>query len=95
MSYYFAKTLALGFDEAVRRRSGLICPCRQVWCDLAIHKPFDQPCRAINGVACKPLGPQIEAALDAVHHGLGDSDLDCAIGQIRSRTPARTRRPAS
>src|ERR1700724_1627005 len=55
-------------------------PCGQVRGDLTIHKPFEQPSRAINGVACEPLGPKIKAAADAVQHGLGDGDLLFAIG---------------
>src|SRR6476661_1277881 len=53
--------------------------------DAAIYQPFEQPNRAINSVACKPSRPKIEAALDALDHGLGDGDLretvgTCALG---------------
>src|SRR5207244_4882141 len=59
---------------------GRFVPYRHVRGDRAIHEPLEQPSDAINGVAGKPLGPKIEAALDAVHHGLGDGDLLDAIG---------------
>ncbi len=45
-----------------------------------MSEPLEQPSHAIDGIACQPLGPKIEAALDALHHGLGDSDLLDAIG---------------
>ena len=60
-------------------RADLI-PHRNVRCDLAIHQPLEQPGRAIDGVACEPLGLKIEAAADPVHHGLGNGDLNHAIG---------------
>jgi len=44
------------------------------------QNPFSTASVAINGVAHKPPRPKIEAMLDAVHHGLGDSDLVFAIG---------------
>src|SRR5580698_4786971 len=59
---------------------GRFVPYGHVGSDRAIHKPLKQPSHAINGIACQPLGPKIEAALDAVHHGLGDSDLLDTIG---------------
>ena len=40
----------------------------------------EQTRQAINGVAYEPLRPKIEATFDALHHGLGDSDLLFAIG---------------
>jgi hypothetical protein len=51
------------------------CPGRR-----AIHQQFQQPDRAINAIACEPLGPKIEAAFDTVYHGLGDVDFHCTIG---------------
>jgi hypothetical protein len=33
------------------------------------------PDRAINTVTCEPLGPKVEAAVDAVDHCLGDGNL--------------------
>jgi len=51
-----------------------------VWRDLTIVQPLEQPYRAISGVGCEPVGPKIEVARDAVHHGLGNGDLVYAIG---------------
>jgi hypothetical protein len=36
--------------------------------------------RAINSIACEPVGPKIEVASDALHHSLGDGNLRYAIG---------------
>src|SRR5437762_709740 len=36
--------------------------------------------RTINSVACEPLWSKVEAAPDAVHHGLCDGDLRRAVG---------------
>src|SRR6516162_11480530 len=57
-----------------------LVPHRHMGRDLAVNQPLEQPCHAINGVAYEPLRPKIEATLDALHHGLGDSDLLFAIG---------------
>ena len=54
-------------------------PNRHVRCDVAIYQPFEQPDRAIDRVACEPLRPQIEAALNAVHHRLGNGNLHCSV----------------
>jgi hypothetical protein len=48
--------------------------------DLAIHEPLEQPDRAINAVACKPLAPKFKAAFDAFYHGLGNGDLHYPVG---------------
>jgi hypothetical protein len=37
----------------------------------------------VSRVTCEPLGTQIEATLNAIYHGLGDSNLHCAL---RART---------
>ena len=47
-------------------RSDSSKPARAVRC--CDDQPFEQPDRAIYRVACEPLRPQIEAALNAVHH---------------------------
>ena len=47
---------------------------------LTVHQPLEQPDRTISSVACEPLGLEIEAAPDPLHHRLGDSDLHRAIG---------------
>ena len=77
--------VALLVEDEVGSAEGAIGACRlvpyrDVRCDLAIHQPLEQPDRAINGVACEPLRPKIEAALDALDHGLGDGNLRYAIG---------------
>ena len=77
--------VALLIEDEVGSAEGAIGACRlvphrNVRCDVAIHQPLEQPDRAISGVACEPLGPEIEAALDAIHHGLGDGNLHGAIG---------------
>ena len=46
---------------------------------FAIHQRLEQPDRAINTVACEPLGPKVETAFDAVDHGLGDGNLSGAV----------------
>ena len=56
-----------------------LVPHRYVRCDVAIHQPFERPDRAIDRVARESLGPQIEAALNAVHHGLGDGNLHGSV----------------
>jgi hypothetical protein len=48
--------------------------------DIAIRQCLQQSGRSINAVACEPLGAKIEAALDAINHGLGDRDLLNAVG---------------
>lgn len=58
-------------------------PNGNVRCDVAIRQLFEQLDCAIDRVAREPFGPQIEAAIDTVHHGLGDRDLDRSV---RSRT---------
>jgi hypothetical protein len=55
-----------------------------VRCDAAIYQPFERPDRAINSVACKPSRPKIEAAFDALDHGLGDGDLRDTVGTFAS-----------
>ena len=77
--------VALLVEDEVGSAEGAIGACRlvphrNVRRDLAIHQPFEQPDRAINGVACQPLGPEIEATPDPVNHGLGDSNLDRSVG---------------
>ena len=56
-----------------------LIPRRYVRRDVAIHQPSEQPDRAIGRVASEPSGPQIEAALNAVHHGLGDGNLHGSV----------------
>ena len=36
---------------------------------------FEQPDRAVDRVAREALGPQIEAAFNTIHHGLGNGNL--------------------
>ena len=77
--------VALPVEDEVGAAEGAVGACRliphrNVRCDLAIHQPLEQPGGAIDGVACEPLGLQIEAAADPVHHGLGNGDLNHAIG---------------
>jgi hypothetical protein len=62
---------------AIRARR--LVPHWYVRCDVAIHQPFERSYCAIGRVACEPSGPQIEAALNTVHHGLGDSNLHGAV----------------
>src|SRR5947207_14320033 len=69
-----------------------LVPHRNVRRNLAIHQPFEQPDRSVSGVACQSLGPQIEATLNTLHHGLGDSDLHCAV---RARPAAPRMLPSS
>src|SRR5262249_47823291 len=57
-----------------------LIPQRNMGRDVAIHQCLEQPGRAINTVACEPLGAEIEAALDAIDHGLSDGDLRCTVG---------------
>src|ERR1700747_390587 len=57
-----------------------LVPHRDVRCDAAIYQPFEQPDRAINSVACKPPRPNIEAAFDALDHGLRDGDPRDTVG---------------
>ena len=47
--------------------------------DVAIDQPLEQPDRAINRVAGKPLRLKIEAAADPLHHRLGDRNLRYAV----------------
>jgi hypothetical protein len=77
--------VALPVEDKVGAAEGAIGACRlvphrDVRCDLTVYQPLEQPDRAINGVACEPLGPQTKAASDALHHGLSDSDLHDAVG---------------
>ena len=77
--------VALPVEDKVGAAEGAVGACRliphrNVRCDLAIHQPLQQPGRTIDGVACKPLRLKIEAAADPVHHGLGNGDLNHAIG---------------
>jgi hypothetical protein len=72
--------VALLVEHKVRSAEGAIVasrlvPHRNMWRDLAIQQPPEHPNRAINTVACEPLGPKVEAAFDAVDHGLGDDNL--------------------
>ena len=60
--------------------SGRLVPHRNVRRDALIPEPLQQLCRAIGGIACEPLRLEIEAALDTIHHGLGDGHLVAAIG---------------
>ena len=57
-----------------------LVPDRDVRRDLTVHQPLEQPDRAINRVTCQPPRLKIEAALDTLHHRLGDSNLGYAIG---------------
>src|SRR5260370_33146141 len=72
--------IALLIEDEVSTAEGAIgarrlVPHRYVRRDVAIHQPFEQPARTIDRVAREPSGPQIEAALNAAHHGLGDGKL--------------------
>ena len=60
--------------------SGRLVPHRNVRRDALIPEPLQQLCRAIGGIACEPLRLEIEAALDTIHHGLGDGHVVAAIG---------------
>ena len=76
--------VTLLIEDEVGSAEGAICtsrlvPHRYVRCDVAIHQPFEQPDRAIDRVAREPLGPQIEAAFNTVHHGFGDGNLHGSI----------------
>jgi hypothetical protein len=72
--------VTLLIKDEVRPAEGAISTCRlvphrYVRCDVAIHQPFEQPDRAIDRIAREALGPQIEAAFNTIHHGLGDGNL--------------------
>src|SRR4051812_36206830 len=76
--------VTLLIEDEVGPAEGAICTCRlvphrYVRCDVAIHQPFEQPDRAIDRVARESLGPQIEAAFNTVHHGLGDGNLHGSV----------------
>src|SRR5215204_7317781 len=61
-------------------RARRLVPHRNVRRDLMIYQPFEQSDRAINGIACQPLGPETEAAADPINHRLGGSNLHDAVG---------------
>src|ERR1700733_10372409 len=77
--------IALPVEDKVGSTEGTVSPRRlvphrNVRGDLTIHQPLEQPDRAINTVACEPLGPKIEAAADALHHRLSDGNFRYAVG---------------
>ena len=77
--------VTLPVEDKVGSAEGAIVACglvphRNMRRDLAIHQPLEQPDRAIDTIACEPLGPKIEAAFGTVYHGLGDGDFHCTVG---------------
>src|SRR6266487_4798728 len=68
----------VGSAEGAIVASRLI-PHRNMWRDLAIHQRLEQPDRAINTVACEPLGPKVETAFDAVRSEEHTSELQSPV----------------
>jgi hypothetical protein len=76
--------VVLLIEDEVGSAEGAIRACRFVphWyvrCDVAINQPFEQSYCAISRVARQSPGPQIEAALNTIYRGLGDSNLHSAV----------------